>query len=93
MDIPGIIMKGLGIGPDDLQNMIKNVVAERDAMRAGFKNLADHFNRRLDAIEKQQAEILRLMETTQNGKSRHRNSVNGSDADASAAAGGGSPGS
>jgi Skp family chaperone for outer membrane proteins len=79
MDIPGIIMKGLGVGPDDVRNMIASVVKERDAMRAGFQNLAAHFNARLDTIEKQQAEILRYLDEAQNGKQRSSHRRNGSD--------------
>ncbi len=84
MDIPGIIMKGLGVGPDDVRNMIANVVKERDAMRAGFKNLADHFNGRLDTIEKQQAEILRHFEEANNGKRKSAARTNGGEHPASA---------
>jgi hypothetical protein len=79
MDIPGIIMRGLGVGPDDVRNMIASVVNERDAMRAGFKNLADHFNGRLDTIEKQQAEILRYLHEANNGQQRSSHRRNGSD--------------
>jgi hypothetical protein len=79
MDIPAIIMRGLGVGPDDVRNMIANVVAERDAMRAGFKNLADHFNGRLDTIEKQQAEILRYLDEANNEQRRSSHRRNGSD--------------
>ena len=67
MSIAENMVKALGIDPDQLKGWIASIVADArhvrdqvDAAKQGFVGAVGHFNRRLDAIEAQNADLIAL---------------------------------